>query len=148
MKMIKKIHTCSAITAFLLILLFFSSSIIVELFGDHHAVLMVKTSILYGIGLLIPMMVLTGFTGFKMAPKVKTGPIGNKKKRMPFIAFNGLLILLPCAIYLYHLASLNQFDRWFYIVQVVELIAGFINLILMTLNIRDAHQVKYTLQTA
>lgn len=140
--MIKKIHTCAAIIAFMLILTFFSSSILVELFGDHHAVLMVKTSILYGIGLLIPMMALTGFTGFKMAPNVKKGPIANKKKRMPFIALNGLLILLPCAIYLHHLASLNQFDRWFYIVQIIELIAGFTNLTLMTLNIRDARQIK------
>ncbi|EKM33328.1 hypothetical protein VCHENC02_1201 [Vibrio harveyi] len=41
-----------------------------------------------------------------------------------------------------HLAASNQFDTTFYIVQLVELLAGFTNLTLMTLNIRDARALK------
>ena len=77
-----------------------------------------------------------------MASKVVSSPIGNKKKRMPFIAINGLFVLLPCAVYLHHLAQLGQFDTTFYIVQITELVAGFTNLTLMTLNIRDGRKLK------
>ncbi|MEF1338195.1 hypothetical protein REH81_15645, partial [Vibrio rotiferianus] len=55
---------------------------------------------------------------------------------------NGVLVLVPAAIYLQHLAAIGQFDTTFYIVQIVELIAGFTNLTLMTLNIRDAKAIK------
>lgn len=81
-----------------------------------------------------------------MAPKVKSGvgPIGRKKKRMPIIALNGLLILLPCAIYLNVLASQGLFNQLFYLIQGVELIAGSINLTLMALNIRDVLNMKVT----
>ena len=56
---------------------------------------------------------------------------------MPFIAANGLLILLPAAIFLDHWATAGTFDTKFYIVQGVELAAGAINLTLMGLNMRD-----------
>lgn len=56
---------------------------------------------------------------------------------MPFIAGNGLLILIPAALYLAAVASLGEFDSRFYGVQAVELIAGAANLTLIFLNIRD-----------
>lgn len=136
------IHRASAMMATLLIFSFFTSSLLVELFGDLHQVLAVKTIILYGVGVLIVLMALTGITGAKMAQNANKGPIGRKKKRMPFVAMNGLLILLPAAIYLQHLASIGQFDVTFYSIQAIELIAGFINLSLMVLNIRDARTLK------
>lgn len=138
---ISVIHKISAATAFILVFSFFSSSLLVELFGDHQAILLVKTVILYAIVLLIFAMALTGITGAKMAPKAKSGPIGSKKKRMPFIAANGLLILVPAAIYLQHLASTEQFSSLFYTVQAIELIVGAINLTLMSLNIRDGRKL-------
>ncbi|MGF1754738.1 hypothetical protein L4C33_14210 [Vibrio makurazakiensis] len=136
------VHRTAAIMATLLIFSFFTSSLLVELFGTLHQVLVVKTAILYGVGILIVLMALTGITGAKLAPNVKKGPIARKKKRMPFVAMNGLLILLPAAIYLQHLASVGQFDVTFYSIQVIELIAGFINLSLMVMNIRDARTLK------
>lgn len=56
---------------------------------------------------------------------------------MPFIAANGLLILVPAAFYLESKASSGAFDTRFYLVQGVELIAGAANLVMMGLNIRD-----------
>ena len=58
-------------------------------------------------------------------------------KRMPFIAANGLLILVPAAIFLDQWASAGAFDTKFYLVQAVELLAGAVNLTLMGLNMRD-----------
>jgi hypothetical protein len=56
---------------------------------------------------------------------------------MPFIAANGIIVLMPAAFYLALLASRGDFGRIFYAVQAVELIAGAFNLSLMVLNIRD-----------
>ena len=56
---------------------------------------------------------------------------------MPFIAFNGLLILLPSAFYLHAKAQAGVFDTSFYAVQVVELVAGAINFWLLSKNMRD-----------
>lgn len=56
---------------------------------------------------------------------------------MPLIGANGLLVLLPAAIYLQSKASAGAFDTGFYAVQVVELVAGAANLAMMGLNIRD-----------
>ena len=61
--------------------------------------------------------------------------VDAKKKRMPFIAANGLLV--PCAIFLNRWAAGGAFDTTFYVVQAIELIAGAINLTLMSLNARD-----------
>ena len=61
----------------------------------------------------------------------------RKKQRMPFIVGNGLLILIPSALYLAMRASRGEFDSVFYGVQAVELLAGAVNLALMSLNIRD-----------
>ena len=63
--------------------------------------------------------------------------VALKMKRMPFIAANGLLILMPCAIVLNQWASEGSIDTRFYFVQVIELIAGITNLALMGLNMRD-----------
>jgi CDGSH-type Zn-finger protein len=56
---------------------------------------------------------------------------------MPFIAANGLVILLPSAFYLASKAAAGEFDGWFYAAQGLELIAGAANLTMMGLNIRD-----------
>lgn len=136
-KTLSTIHRTAALTAFLLILSFFLSTVLVEIFGGYNAILTVKTYICYAVWLLIPAMATAGITGAKLAPKATKGLIGAKKKRMPFVAANGLLILLPAAIYLQHLASIGSFDTTFYVIQGIELVAGFTNLTLMGLNIRD-----------
>jgi hypothetical protein len=63
--------------------------------------------------------------------------VDAKKKRMPLIAANGLLVLLPCALLLNHWAAAGSFGAAFYAVQALELAAGALNLTLMGLNMRD-----------
>ena len=132
------IHRTAALIATLCIALFFVSSISVELFGTHAAIATVKGLIVYpGLFVLVPAIAITGATGFSFS-KSRSGPfLDAKKKRMPIIAANGLLILLPAAIYLDRLAETGAFDTSFYLVQSLELFAGGVNLLLMTLNIRD-----------
>ena len=56
---------------------------------------------------------------------------------MPFIAPNGLLVLIPCALFLAHRAAAGQFDATFYTVPAVELVAEGVNTTLPGLNMRD-----------
>ena len=132
------VHRTAAIIATLCIGAFFISTIIAELFGNSAMVAIVKDLIVMpGLFILLPAIAITGATGFALAAQRKAGLIDKKKKRMPFIGANGILILLPAAIYLDHLASNGNFGMSFYWVQGLELIAGGINLTLISLNIRD-----------
>ena len=137
------IHRTAGIVAFLCIASFFASTLFVEIFGSHEAVAGVKSLILTpGIPILVLAMVITGGSGFALAESRKGKLIEAKQKRMPFIAANGMLILVPCAIFLDRFASAGSFDTTFYLVQTVEVIAGFINLILMSMNIRDGFKLS------
>jgi hypothetical protein len=53
---------------------------------------------------------------------------------MIFIAANGLLVLMPCALILAWLATTDRFGVIFYVVQGIELIAGSINITLLVRN--------------
>jgi hypothetical protein len=139
---IVKVHAAAASLALLLIISFFSSSLVSELTGSQAQIVSVKNAIFYGIWLLIPSMAITGISGAKLAGKAKKGLIGKKMKRMPFIALNGLLILAPAAIYLRSLAMAGDFNTVFYIVQGIEFLAGAINITLMSMNFRDGIKVS------
>ncbi len=133
-----KIHLTAAVIATLCIATFFTSSILVELFGTHESIAMVKRLIVMpGLFILIPAIAMTGGTGFALSNNRKGRLVENKKKRMPFITANGILILLPAAIFLNQWAASGLFDTRFYVVQGLELLAGSINLTLMGMNIRD-----------
>ena len=133
-----RIHFIAAIIATLCVATFVTSTVLVELFGSYETIAEVKKLIVMpGLFILIPAIAVTGGTGFSGSKDRKGRLIGNKKKRMPFIAANGILILLPAAIILNNWASIGLFDAKFYIVQALELIAGMTNLILMGMNMRD-----------
>ncbi|NIB38371.1 hypothetical protein HBA55_02170 [Pseudomaricurvus alkylphenolicus] len=143
-----KLHAAAATLAFLMIFTFFSSTILVELFGSPDAVATVKQLIVWGMVILVPAMAITGITG-NILGKTRRGPvIERKKKRMPFIAINGIAILMPCAFYLNGMAADGIFDSMFYGVQVLELVAGSINLTLMSRNLIDGLRLTGKLKPA
>lgn len=72
-----------------------------------------------------------------LAKERRAGLIGAKIKRMPYIAVNGILILIPSAFFLASKASAAEFDTSFYVVQALELVAGAINITLLNINMRD-----------
>lgn len=133
-----KLHPIAAVVATLCIATFFTSTVLAEIFGSHETIAAVKSLIVTpGLFILIPAIALTGATGFASAKNRKGRLVENKKKRMPFIGANGILILLPAAIFLDQWASIGAFDIKFYIVQALELFAGAVNLTLMSMNMRD-----------
>jgi len=56
---------------------------------------------------------------------------------MPLIAANGILILIPSALFLAAKARAAEFDTAFYAMQALDLAAGAVNIALLGLNIRD-----------
>ena len=136
--MIKLIHFAAALTATLCIALFFSSTIIVELLGSYDSITTIKSLIVSpGLFILVPAIAITGASGFALAKSRSGRLIKSKMLRMPFIGLNGILVLLPSAIFLDIWAASGNFDTRFYLVQGIELIAGIINLVLMGMNMRD-----------
>lgn len=134
----KKIHFFAGIFATATIGVFFLSTALIELFGSYEEVAAVKRLIVMpGLFLLVPALAATGGSSFFLSKSRCGRLVDAKKKRMPFIAANGMLVLLPCAIVLNRWASAGSFDAAFYYVQAIELLAGATNLVLMGLNIRD-----------
>ncbi|HXV97342.1 MAG TPA: hypothetical protein VEC93_02895 [Anaerolineae bacterium] len=132
-----RLHALMGFLGTAMMLVFFLSSIIVELAGNEAAVAMVKQMIVYGLFILVPAMAATGFSGRAISGMRQGRLIKTKLQRMKFIALNGLLVLLPCALILNSWAAAGRFDTTFYLLQGVELTAGAINIGLMGLNIRD-----------
>lgn len=135
--MIRVVHPVAGAVALLTIATFWLSTALTELFGSKAAIVAVKSAIPWGFLLLIPALAAAGGSGFALAKGARAGLIGMKLKRMPFIAANGLLILIPSALFLAFKAKAGEFDLAFYLVQALELVAGPVNMALLGLNMRD-----------
>ena len=140
--MTKIIHPIAGILALLTIATFWASTALTELFTSQAAVIAVKTAIPWGFLLLIPALAAAGGSGFALSKGRRTGLVGAKLKRMPIIAANGILILIPSALFLASKARDAEFDTNFYVVQAVELAAGAVNITLLGLNMRDGLKMK------
>jgi hypothetical protein len=132
-----RIHGIAGVVALLCILSFWTATVVAETLLSDQAILAVKHGILYGMLILVPAIAATGGSGFSLASGRSGKRLDGKRRRMPIIAANGLLILVPAAFFLYSKAAAGEFDAVFYSVQVIELIAGAVNLTLMALNLRD-----------
>ena len=131
--MIKTIHPLAGALALLTIATFWLSTALAELFASETTVTIVKTAIPWGFLVLIPALMAAGGTGFALAAKRRGGIIDTKIRRMPLIAANGILILIPSALFL---ASKAMRAR------ALELAAGATNIALLSLNMRDGLKMK------
>lgn len=140
--MTKVIHPVAGVVALLTIATFWLSTALSELFASEATVIAVKTAIPWGFLLLVPAMAAAGGSGFALAKGRRAGLVGAKAKRMPFIAANGILVLIPAALFLAYKAGHAEFDGVFYAVQALELVAGAANITLLGLNVRDGSRMK------
>jgi len=140
--MLKVVHPIAGALAMLLIATFWLSTAFGEVFGSHETVAAIKSIIPWGFFILVPAIALAGGSGFKLGKSRQGRLVETKKKRMPFIAANGLLILIPSALFLAGKARAGEFDLLFYSIQALELVAGAINLYLLGLNMRDGLKMK------
>ena len=135
--MTKRIHPVAGALALLIIITFWLSTALSELLGTAAVVTAVKTAVPWGFFLLVPALAAAGGCGAALAKARSGGLVGRKRKRMPIIAANGILVLIPAALFLAHKARQGEFDGVFYAVQAVELLAGAVNITLLSLNMRD-----------
>jgi hypothetical protein len=140
--MTKIIHPVAGAVALATIATFWFSSLFSELFASQATVAAVKTTIPWGFLILIPAMAATGGSGFASAKGRRAGLVGAKVKRMLLIAANGILVLIPAALFLAAKAKAAEFDTLFYAVQTLELVSGATNIALLGLNMRDGLKMK------
>ena len=133
----RRLHIASAILAMALIASFWTATVATELFAGHETIALVKTLVLYGMVLLVPAMAAAGATGASLGRGWRLPQVARKSTQMKWIAANGLLILVPSAVFLALRTGAGQFDTAFYAVQGLELVAGATNLTLLILNMRD-----------
>ena len=135
--MIHVIHPLAGALALLTIVTFWISTALSELFASQTTVAAIKTAIPWGFLILIPALIAAGGSGFALAQGGRGGLVGTKIRRMPLIAVNGIVVLIPSALFLASKAGAAEFDASFYAVQALELVAGAINIVLLGLNMRD-----------
>lgn len=140
--MFKLIHPIAGSIAIITIATFWLSTALSELFAPPEVVTLVKTTVPWGFLVLIPALAATGGTGFALAKNKAVGLVNAKRRRMPLIAANGILVLIPSALFLASKARAGEFDLLFYAVQALELLAGATNLVLLSLNARDGLRLK------
>ena len=139
--MIRKLHPAAGGTAMSLVILFWCATVVAEIRGDAAEILLVKTGILYGLVLLIPCIVFAGLSGRKLAGRSPDPRIAAKRRRMPVIALNGGLVLVPCAIFLWLRAADGDFTGAFWWVQGLELVAGAVNAVLLVQSLLDGKAI-------
>lgn len=143
------IHRAGAALALLLIAVFWSSTAIAWLLPGTAATTAVKQGIAYALPALVLAMAAAGGSGNRLAgPRrqaaapVRVLMLARKRWRMPLIAANGLLVLVPAALWLHWRAQQGLFGPPFYAVQGIELGAGLANAVLMALNVRDGMRLR------
>lgn len=132
-----KLHVLAGTIALICISMFWISTMYFELFGTYTEIAKVKSNILWGMVILIPSMMAVGGSGFALGSKWKGKIISAKKLRMKIIAANGIIVLLPSAIFLAQWADAGLFDIRFYTVQALEIFIGATNIGLLSLNMKD-----------
>ena len=140
--MLKTLHPITGALALATISSFWLSTVVAEVFAGPALVTLVKTTIPWGFLLLVPILALAGLSGFRLAGKMRGPLVAAKRRRMPIIAANGIVVLIPCALFLASKAEAGAFDASFYAVQAIELVFGAINIALMAMNMRDGLRMK------
>ena len=137
-----KMHAVAGVLGFLLVATFWISTTVSVLFGSHETIAVVKGLIFKGMFVLLPALVAAGASGVSLLGERTDELALTKQKRGPIAFMTGLLVLLPSAGFLTWKASAGSFDPLFYSVQVEELMAGTVCLIMIGLNIRDGLAIR------
>ena len=133
--------------AFVTILTFLSSSLAAELWGSAATIASVKQAIAWALLILVPALIATGASGFKMAGPSPKGVLANKLKRMRLIAGNGMLVLVPSVLFLAWKAAQARVRHGVHRGADRRAGGGLANLMLMGLNIRDGLRLTGRLRT-
>lgn len=141
-RLLPLIHGTAAALALGSVALFWTTTLAVELAGAAAQIALVKHGIAWGLLILVPAMITAAASGRALGGASPRGLAGKKLRRMRVIAALGLLVLVPAALLLARWAQAGRFDTAFVAVQAVELVAGAVNLSLLSLNFRDGLRLR------
>lgn len=131
------LHAAAGAVALLLVATFWTSTVVAELLLDRVAIAQVKQAIAcYGLPALVLALVLTGASGFSLGRHRQGRLVEQKRRRMPVLAINGLVVMVPAALFLHQRASAELFDPLFYAVQGLELLVGLVQLTMLSRNFK------------
>jgi hypothetical protein len=134
----KTVHAIAGTLALVIVTTFWIGTLISELLLDIPQVVAVKTAIVWpGLPLMVLAMAATGGSGFALGRGRQGRLLDAKQRRMRILGANGLLVMVPCALFLRAQAIDGQFDTAFYAVQVLELATGALQWTLLAANLRD-----------
>lgn len=145
--MLRILHPLAGTVALGLIVTFWLSTALAELSGSLPAVVAVKTTIPWGFLALVPALAAAGASGAVLSRLRRDGRAAAKLRRMRLIAANGILVLVPSALFLASRAAAGAFGPGFIAVQAIELAAGATNIVLLSLNLRDGLRMTGRLRT-
>ena len=130
------LHAASGAVALVTICAFWLSALAVEIVLAPAGTVAVRTAILYALPVLVVALAIMGGSGARLAGRSKSPIIRAKQHRMAVAAANGLLILVPSAVFLGWCAQEGDLGMTFAVVQIVELVVGATNFVLLGLNMR------------
>ncbi|EBA07159.1 hypothetical protein [Sagittula stellata] len=136
------IHGIAGATALLTIVTFWGSALTAELVLSTAGIVIVRTAILYAVPVLVLAMIAAGASGTRLAGRSRAPVIVAKRRRTMLAAANGLIVLVPSAVFLGLRAQVGQFGAPFAVVQIVELAAGAVNILLLGLNMKSGFSMR------
>lgn len=139
--MLKRLHAAAGALALLILASFWVATLIAECFLPASSVIAVKGGIVAGLFLLVPVMAMTGMTGAALARGRRDQLVATKIRRMRILAGNGVLLMIPAALFLNAKAAAGEMDALFFLVQAIELSLGLAQIILIIMNLRDGFRM-------
>src|ERR1700680_1881685 len=146
--LLARIHVAAAAGAIAVITTFLVSSGVTELTGGAGDIRTLRHAILLGLPLLIACLVTAGLTGRRLAGGSRSAVVRRKQRRLQAAAAAGLLVLVPCALILNHLATASATGGAFTALEITESVFGTVNLSLLALNFRDGRRMTRHRRTA
>jgi len=135
------IHTGASALALLTVITFFTSTVIIEISGSVEQMASLKEQIFFALPLMLVAMPLVGISGKKLAGKSRAPLVQRKLRRMKFMAINGFILIILASL-LYFLSRDFRLDARFYLLEVLELLLGGVNISLMMLSVRDGMRLS------
>ncbi|MCR8547915.1 hypothetical protein M4578_08750 [Salipiger sp. P9] len=136
------IHGASGAAALAIVASFWSLALYAEFLASSGAVIAIRQAILYVLPFLVLAMAAAGASGARLAGGSKAPAVRAKMARMRVAALNGLLVLVPAAVFLGLRARAGDLTGAFAYVQLLELCAGALNIVLLGLNMRAGMAMK------
>jgi hypothetical protein len=144
--LLARIHAAAAAGAIAVVTTFLLSSGVIELIGGAGDIRALRHAILLGLPLLIACLGTAGLTGQRLAGGSRSAIVRRKQRRLQAAA--GLLVLVPCALILNHLATAPATGGAFTALEITESLFGTVNLSLLALNFRDGRRMTGHRRTA